>query len=972
MKHSRHHHQNVACIGNGIESCILRSFLIRAVNLLLLCLVLLGVTFRAEADIPTLAWPSRSDWVNVKTVYGATGNGGTDDTAAIQTALNAMTDGSTLYFPAGTYRVSSTLVLRNPGYRPTGYTIVGQGASTVFAWYGASGGTFMSNPGCVISRFIGLKFDGRGIAAVGMDNNNVYFDTESRWQHVAFYNFTTSGLQTNPSAKLFLAEPTIENCVFNNCGSGIKITKYNDYDFTITGCDFVNCGYGINNLKGNFYARDCYFQGSVTADIASTGAEHGCSVRRCVSTGSAQFINYSSSVSPLDVQDCYVSGWTGSNGAISHTSAPLVLHNNNFVSPPDTVAPVRCPAGSFQRVLVCNNAAPQSAALLSSNPTIYTIPAGSYGRNIAANGGTITSFVNSAVSVPSVVFDVKSYGALGNGVADDTAAIQQAINAARNYGQGAIAYVPKGNYLITSTLTISGANYVVGGCGYMSRLIWRGESGGTMVSVSSPRNVRLENIMVGHGDSGTMTNSVDILQTGTGSSFMTYSGVWVYGCYEKQAETKGLLLSGLGSGNVVVLNNVQGNLRVMNSARATILGSTSFEGGVVVDDSTSSVRDGFLGFMTRLSTLNLCPITVRNNNSLVMSDYYTEQGDGGPCISGVAGNPSGRITICGPKTQYKQSSTANFMSIDNYQGSIYYGSNQFYVYPSTMSVVHTGTRALDFVLMGSTFYNANFSFTTSGSAVFYAIGNIKCGSGVAPADNYTVQTLANASSAFDDLQRLGDLDLALNFPNLSRSLYYPLNETSGATTMDWSGKGNTGYLVNGATWTTGVLSNALSMNGTTAYAYSPTVVGIPVGNARQTVSWWQYVAANPTTEMIAVCLKNSTAGTGLCAGYKSGLLGVWKMESGSWLLTTTPPTVGAWHHCAYTFDGTTHRLYLDGVEMSNSTFAPSTSAPQSVHLAAKGGWAGASNFAGNLDEVRIFQRALSPVEIQMIVRLSGN
>ena len=43
--------------------------------------------------------------------YGATGNGSTDDTAAINSAIAALSSGATLFFPCGTYKTSSQLTL---------------------------------------------------------------------------------------------------------------------------------------------------------------------------------------------------------------------------------------------------------------------------------------------------------------------------------------------------------------------------------------------------------------------------------------------------------------------------------------------------------------------------------------------------------------------------------------------------------------------------------------------------------------------------------------------------------------------------------------------------------------------------------------------------------------------------------------------------------------------------------------------
>lgn len=47
-------------------------------------------------------------------------------------------------------------------------------------------------------------------------------------------------------------------------------------------------------------------------------------------------------------------------------------------------------------------------------------------------------------------------GALGDGKADDTAAVQRCIDAARQHGKGAIAYLPRGTYRVSKTIRITG------------------------------------------------------------------------------------------------------------------------------------------------------------------------------------------------------------------------------------------------------------------------------------------------------------------------------------------------------------------------------------------------------------------------------------------------------------------------------------------------------------------------------------
>jgi hypothetical protein len=76
----------------------------------------------AIEDTPAITHDALSLWVNVKT-HGATGNGATDDTTAIQAALNAAAANgkTTVYFPKGTYKISGTLTVTGGVKRVYGF-----------------------------------------------------------------------------------------------------------------------------------------------------------------------------------------------------------------------------------------------------------------------------------------------------------------------------------------------------------------------------------------------------------------------------------------------------------------------------------------------------------------------------------------------------------------------------------------------------------------------------------------------------------------------------------------------------------------------------------------------------------------------------------------------------------------------------------------------------------------------------------
>jgi hypothetical protein len=79
------------------------------------------------------------------------------------------------------------------------------------------------------------------------------------------------------------------------------------------------------------------------------------------------------------------------------------------------------------------------------------------------------------------VFSVKDFGAAGNGVIDDTAAIQAAINAAQAVGQGCV-YFPAGTYRANSGLSITGNNIHLAGAGTSATFLYGFQASGNFLS----------------------------------------------------------------------------------------------------------------------------------------------------------------------------------------------------------------------------------------------------------------------------------------------------------------------------------------------------------------------------------------------------------------------------------------------------------------------------------------------------------
>ena len=188
---------------------------------------------------------------------------------------------------------------------------------------------------------------------------------------------------------------------------------------------------------------------------------------------------------------------------------------------------------------------------------------------------------------------------------------------------------------------------------------------------------------------------------------------------------------------------------------------------------------------------------------------------------------------------------------------------------------------------------------------------------------------------------------------------YGFEEASGTTVADASGNGNTGT-TGGATWIAGKFGTGLNFNG--SFVTVPDSPSLDLTTA-MTLSAWVYPSTPPAgwQDVIFKAVDvyylegSSTSGGSVPAAGGS--------FAGGALYGTSALPVGVWSHLAATYDGVRLRLYVNGVEVSNR--------PQSGTLQVSGGAltiGGDASYGqywiGRIDEVRIYNRALSAAEIQ--------
>jgi pimeloyl-ACP methyl ester carboxylesterase len=201
-------------------------------------------------------------------------------------------------------------------------------------------------------------------------------------------------------------------------------------------------------------------------------------------------------------------------------------------------------------------------------------------------------------------------------------------------------------------------------------------------------------------------------------------------------------------------------------------------------------------------------------------------------------------------------------------------------------------------------------------------------------------------------------------PSLNEGLvaYYPFNGNAN----DVSGNGKNG-VNNGATPTVdrfGNLDNALYFNGTVCVSLTNRpLTGI---NSAFSVCAWLSVKEVASAEPIFWHM--AAFHDIVLFSYATPRRVTWGIYGPDLFLSYVIPT-NQWVHCVGTYDGTVQRLYINGVLVANTNVVGTVNWDDSFIAEGIGGICpgyGQPGFNGSIDDVRIYNRALSASEIQQL------
>ena len=193
--------------------------------------------------------------------------------------------------------------------------------------------------------------------------------------------------------------------------------------------------------------------------------------------------------------------------------------------------------------------------------------------------------------------------------------------------------------------------------------------------------------------------------------------------------------------------------------------------------------------------------------------------------------------------------------------------------------------------------------------------------------------------------------------------HWKLDETTGTVVSDSSGNGYDGTLVGDATWVAGMFDGALEVDGSSGHVNLGKPTGWPAGKAARSLCGWGRANTVSSGYCWLVAYGSAATGQAMFIGmYNAALVGGGYNSDDVTVENTW--TVGEWCHAALTYDGSTAKVYANGVLVG--------SASKNWNLTLNAAYLGEQvNSAGEywngaIDDVRLYNRRLTEDQVAIV------
>jgi sialidase-1 len=192
---------------------------------------------------------------------------------------------------------------------------------------------------------------------------------------------------------------------------------------------------------------------------------------------------------------------------------------------------------------------------------------------------------------------------------------------------------------------------------------------------------------------------------------------------------------------------------------------------------------------------------------------------------------------------------------------------------------------------------------------------------------------------------------------------------AGPMTPDLSGLNNDAYLRNGPTLVPGRFDQALGLDGVDDHVQLPFAEALAMGDGDFTAMTWLRYGATSTSQAILWAYNQGAGGPQFwlrAEPTSNRIRGYLQTAAGSAQVASAQAYNNkAWHHVALQRAGGTLRLFVDGTQVASAAAPAGTVSPNRPFQMYAGQRAdGTQRLDGSLDELRLYDRALTTTEVR--------